>query len=390
MNTKNIRCPFEDECEREKCDYYRNEEECRYYRDNAMGEDLIDDDEDDGDGAELAEQFGMTGQALAEERPIEVIETEIKFYKAQAGASIIEIGKRLNEAKEQLSHGEWLPWLKEKVEFSEASAQRFMRLAKEYSKSVTLTDLGVSKALVLLALPASEREEFAVEKHTVNGEEKTAFEMTKKELEQAIRERDEARMERDAAKAREQDGKIDYQSALNRANEAEKELQELKSKPVEVAVQTVDASAEQIAQARADGIREATDEAKKAVAAAEAAKQKLSEELEKQKELTEKAKKLGSGAEKKMLEANAKVEAAERRYKEAEERARAAEIEAERAKKLAQNSGREDMVRFKILFASVQKDLQELKRLAGAADEAEREKLGAALKALAGVIVGEE
>lgn len=35
-----------------------------------------------------------------------------------------------------------------------------------------MTDLGVSKALVLLALPASERDEFLEKKHTVNGEEK--------------------------------------------------------------------------------------------------------------------------------------------------------------------------------------------------------------------------
>ena len=67
-------------------------------------------------------------------RPIEIITAEIWAYKSQAGAAILEIGRRLIEAKAQLAHGEWLPWLKEKVEFSEATAQRFMRIAREPPK----------------------------------------------------------------------------------------------------------------------------------------------------------------------------------------------------------------------------------------------------------------
>lgn len=103
----------------------------------------------------------------------------------------MEIGKRLNEAKSQLQHGEWTEWLKEKVEFSEASAQRFMRLAKEYSNPSPVTDLGASKALLLLAIPEVDREEFLNEKHIVNGEEKSVSEMSKRELEKVIKERDE-------------------------------------------------------------------------------------------------------------------------------------------------------------------------------------------------------
>ena len=67
-----------------------------------------------------------------EERDIDVITEEINFYKQQAGMAILEIGKRLVEAKAQLSHGEWLPWLEKKVEFSERSAQQYIRLWKEY------------------------------------------------------------------------------------------------------------------------------------------------------------------------------------------------------------------------------------------------------------------
>ena len=121
-----------------------------------------------------------------EARPLEVITTEIIAYKQVAGQAIVEIGNRLMEAKAQLSHGEWLPWLEEQVQFSEVSAQRFMRLAKEYSNPSLVTDLGSSKALSLLALPPVERDEFVAQKHEVNGEEKTVYEMSKRELEQAI------------------------------------------------------------------------------------------------------------------------------------------------------------------------------------------------------------
>ena len=79
------------------------------------------------------------------------------------------------------------------MEFSEVTAQRFMRLAREYENPSLVTDLGASKALQLLALPASERGEFIAEKHEVNGKEKTVVEMSKRELAQAIKERDEAR-----------------------------------------------------------------------------------------------------------------------------------------------------------------------------------------------------
>lgn len=151
---------------------------------------------------ELSKMFSEDDMSEAfEERDIDVITEEINFYKQQAGMAILEIGKRLVEAKAQLSHGEWLPWLEKKVEFSERSAQQYIRLWKEYGKSATVADLGVRKALVLLALPDTERDSFAGEKHEVNGEEKTAAEMTVKELEKAVAERNAARQEAEQAKA---------------------------------------------------------------------------------------------------------------------------------------------------------------------------------------------
>ena len=132
-------------------------------------------------------------------RPIEVITQEINFYKSQAGNAIIEIGKRLHEAKLTLPHGAWGAWLQNEVEFSERTAQNFMRIAKEYRNPQLIADMGNSatKALLLLSLPAEEREEFVGEAHEIDGEEKTVADMTTKEMERLLKELEAERAEKE-------------------------------------------------------------------------------------------------------------------------------------------------------------------------------------------------
>lgn len=142
---------------------------------------------------DLGRIIAQTMAPPAEVRTIETITGDILEAKRQGGEAILTIGRCLIEAKEMLSHGEWRSWLEERVEFSERSAQRFMRLAREWSNPTTLSDLGASKALMLLALPEGERERF-VEDHNV-------IDMSARQLEQAIRDRDEARQAAEAAKA---------------------------------------------------------------------------------------------------------------------------------------------------------------------------------------------
>ena len=125
-------------------------------------------------------------------RDIETITGEILAAKRAGGEAVITIGRGLIEAKALLSHGEWLSWLEERVEFSERSARNFMRLARDWTNRQARADLGATKALQLLALPESEREAFLGETHEVNGEEITVIDMTSRELEAAIKERDEA------------------------------------------------------------------------------------------------------------------------------------------------------------------------------------------------------
>lgn len=203
-----------------------------------------------------------------ERRTIETITDEILDAKRTGGEAILTIGRCLIEAKDMLPHGEWLPWLNERVEFSERTARNFMRLAREWTNRQTLADLGAAKALTLLALPAEEREQF-VEDHNV-------IDMSARQLKEAIRERDEARKAAEAAKAdasaaeqarakmeadmavvnaslaaaREEKQKADQEAAR-----LENELAALKARPVEVAVETV-VDPEAIEKAKAEAVAE--------------------------------------------------------------------------------------------------------------------------------------
>ena len=317
------------------------------------------------EGEVLTEMFREDGEApAAPERDIQLITAEIQFFKRQAGQAVYEIGRCLLEAKAQLKHGEWLPWLRDEVAFSEASAQRYMRLAREYGKSRIVTDLGAGKALELLALPESQREEF-VEENDVSG-------MTREQLRQAIRERDEASVlaarERVRAETAEQSRtkmeedmkalKALHAAAVETQREkeealakAEAELKDLRSRPVEVAVETKDAAPEQIEAAKAEG-------AKAAEAKAKAEFKKLREELKAAKERTE-------DAQKQMEEA-----------REA----------AEKARKLAAASQEEGMVRFKLLFSSAQETVNRMAEELEQAPEESRDKLRRAMLALADAI----
>ena len=96
-----------------------------------------------------------------------------------------------------MPHGEWGAYLRDEVEFSQSTANNFMRIYEEYGdqqeslfagNSQALANLPYTKALRLLAVPAEERAEF-VEKNDVENK-------STRELEQLIRERDAALQEK--------------------------------------------------------------------------------------------------------------------------------------------------------------------------------------------------
>ena len=89
-----------------------------------------------------------TKREQAPARDIAVITAEIKSIRQQANAMAllyaVEIGRRLEEAKRALPYGEWGKWLENEVEFSQSSANNFMRLFEEYG-SAQISIFGASE-----------------------------------------------------------------------------------------------------------------------------------------------------------------------------------------------------------------------------------------------------
>lgn len=315
---------------------------------------------------DLGRIIAQTMARPAEGRTIEAITGEILDAKRAGGEAILTIGRCLIEAKDMLPHGEWLPWLNERVEFSERTARNFMRLAREWTNRQTLADLGASKALTLLALPAEEREQF-MEDHDV-------IDMSARQLEKAIRERDEARKAAEEAKAeantaeqarakmaedmallnaRLAGAREDRERALQDAAKLEEELAELKTRPVDVAVETV-ADPEALEKARAEAVAE------------------MQAKLDRAKERQKKA------------EAQAKEAQA------ALERTQAQLQDSERARKNAVLASDEDIATFQVLFQQAQDQANKMRgillKLRGRADQTAAQGVEKAMRALSEAI----
>lgn len=168
----------------------------------------------DFEGKRLSEQFGVggppevSGDAPPSVRTVETVTLEIRTLQRQAQQVVlgyaIEIGRRLEEVKAMLPHGRWGDYLKQEVNYSQSTAQNFMRIFREYgasqqslfggvANSQALGNLTYTKALQLLALPDAEERERFVAEHDVEA-------MSTRELDKALKERDAALKEAEAAK----------------------------------------------------------------------------------------------------------------------------------------------------------------------------------------------
>lgn len=151
------------------------------------------------DFKEIAE---MSFEEMESETRLQQLAVEIVTFDRQAKITAvscaIEIGERLLEAKELVPHGEWGNWLKKNVNYSQSTANNFMRLYKEYgndqgslfttlTNSQTIMNLDVSKALALTVLPPEEREEF-VSEHDVES-------MSTRDLKEALQENKELKQQ---------------------------------------------------------------------------------------------------------------------------------------------------------------------------------------------------
>lgn len=138
--------------------------------------------------------------SLAIQRTPDLIAAEINHITQQTRQMVlynaVEVGRRLCEAKQLVPHGEWGKWLEDSVDYSQSSAQNFMRIFEEYganqialfgetgTKSEAFGKLSYTQAVALLGVPADEREAF-VEDNNVEA-------MSTRELQKAIKERDQA------------------------------------------------------------------------------------------------------------------------------------------------------------------------------------------------------
>lgn len=296
---------------------------------------------------------------MAAQRDIKTVTTEIRTLHRQAQCMVlgyaIEIGRRLKEAKAMLDHGQWGPWLREEVDFSQSSANNFMRIFEEYgaqqvslfgdANSQALGNLPYTHALRLLALPAEERESFAEEHH--------AEELSTRELEKLIRERNEARR-------------------------AEQDAQEKAAAAEEVAKGAEDARRDALA--AAERLKNAQAAEKDAKAAAKQAKAELKALRENPVIPAEVLEKLRAEEAERAAETAQKETA--RRVAEAEKAAQESARRAEQAERQLAAADPE-VATFKAWFRAVQDDFARMQEThAQVTDQAKADKLRAAVRAL--------
>ena len=113
-------------------------------------------------------------------RTPEMVAAEINLIKDQTRKLVLSnsilIGKKLKEVKEMLEPGQFGKWLTEAVDFSQSTANNLMRVYDEYgadqgvlfgsaAKSDVVEKLTYTQAVLLLGVPAEQREDFIKEAH---------------------------------------------------------------------------------------------------------------------------------------------------------------------------------------------------------------------------------
>ena len=313
------------------------------------------------EGQLLSQDFGVGGPPAAV-RPLAVIEAELEMLKQDTRqketallCNYIEIGRRLEEAKAQLRHGEWGGWLKKK-EISQSTANNLMRLYREYGadqqslfggvvKSQAFANLTYSQAVLMLTIPEEERERFM--------EENNVEAMSSRELKEAIKARNEAE---EKATAAEDEARGLRQETERLREELADQAQVYKAKLTAADVETTEANRKaREAQEALDKQRDKTQrlqnalsEANTSAQAAEAEHAKMLQELEELRNRPTEADTATVEAARQaaIAEMTEKVDKAKDAKKKAEEKRKAAEESLEAAQKeLAELKAKEPEVR---------------------------------------------
>lgn len=119
---------------------------------------------------ELKSMHTATEDANGIDKEIETLADEILELKKELNIlsvdKVIAMGKKLREAKSKVSHGEWGSWLKQKVQFTQRTADKYMKIAVVFGegKWKSLSNLGVTKLGMLIEIPDEKRDAY-IENH---------------------------------------------------------------------------------------------------------------------------------------------------------------------------------------------------------------------------------
>ncbi|MDD4566052.1 MAG: DUF3102 domain-containing protein [Eubacteriales bacterium] len=159
---------------------------------------------------------------LAEEEMLVSKITAVKDYTEKLLIqSSIEIGAYLTRAKSIMKHGQWGKWLTERVAFSQRTANNLMAVYEKFGEgnllnSQALSNLNLTQAIRLLAVPDDEIEEFV--------EKNNALELSTRELEKCLKEANEQKALQGQAVAE----LTEREKELNKGNdEKQKEIDKL-------------------------------------------------------------------------------------------------------------------------------------------------------------------
>ena len=292
---------------------------------------------------------------IVQERTLPVIISEIKIIEQHVTKTAIEgaiqIGERLQEAKDMAGHGNFGQWCQENLNYSQDTAQKFMKLAREYggqnnvlANTAMSRNFSISNALSLLKVPEEDREQF-IEEHQVE-------DMTNKELEEEIRQLNEEKA------SRERTIEVLNNSMRNEAEkllQAQHEIEDLKRQLDDASVEAVDPKE--------------VEKLKTKLEKTEAALEKEKEQLKKEKDDRQTAidKELKAAGDAMQEQAKKSIESLQK--------------EVDRLKRREQKAGNETLLKFKILVDQ----LQDVFRQAGECilaeeDQEKADKMNAALR----------
>ncbi len=89
-------------------------------------------------------------------KKITALHTEIGGYLKTTLSKAIEIGGLLSEQKAEMDHGQWLPWIKENLPFSERTARDYIQFHERREELKTASVADMSEARRLLTKPKTE------------------------------------------------------------------------------------------------------------------------------------------------------------------------------------------------------------------------------------------